>query len=171
MMLVTHIAAFAEGRILGSASGGIPWDLPRDRAHFRARTAGRWLLVGRKTYGEMEGWFGDRTPIVLTRDTGFLPFLPGHRVATSVSEALDIARANGVGELIVCGGAGVFAATLPFAHRLLLTRIDLRLELPDPVRFPDFSASGEWALRHVEVWAPDEGLPAARFEVYERIGK
>src|SRR5690606_10330579 len=152
----------------GSDSGGIPWDLPRDRAHFRERTAGRWLLVGRRTYLEMEGWFGERVPIVLTRQPGFRPHHPGHRVAASPAAALALARAGGAGELLVCGGAQVYAATLPLADRLVLTRIGLRPEVPDPVRFPDFEGSGEWRLRYAETWPAADGGPSARREVYER---
>lgn len=170
-MLLTLVAALAEDRVIGSASGGIPWDLPRDRTHFRARTAGRWLLVGRRTYEEMEGWFGERTPVVLTTQPNFRPRKPAHRTAPTPAAAIDLARANGVAELLVCGGAQVYAATLPFADRLVLTRIDLHVTIPDPVRFPDFESSGEWRLRHAESWPAEGAAPAARCEVHERTGK
>ncbi len=166
--MLTLIAALAEDRVIGSASGGIPWDLPRDRAHFRARTEGRWLLVGRRTYAEMEGWFGDRTPIILTKQPDFRPRHPAHRVVASPAAALDLARANGVGELIVCGGAEVYAATLPLAGCLVLTRIGLHVDIPDPVRFPDFESSGEWRLSHTETWPAADGGPAARCEIHAR---
>jgi dihydrofolate reductase len=170
-MLVTLIAALAGDRVIGEASGRIPWDHPRDRAHFRARTAGRWLLVGRRTYAEMEGWFGDRTPIILTRNEEFRPFSPAHRIANSVPAALDLARANGVPELIVCGGAAVYEATLPFADRLVLTRLAIALQVAEPVQFPDFASSGEWRLRQVEDWPGENGVSHARLEGYSRVEK
>jgi dihydrofolate reductase len=170
-MLVTLIAALAGDRVIGEASGRIPWDHPRDRAHFRARTEGRWLLVGRRTYAEMEGWFGDRTPIILTRSEGFRPFSPAHRIANSVPAALDLARSNGVTELIVCGGAAVYEATLPFADRLVLTRLAIALQVVEPVHFPDFATSGEWRLRQVEQWSAAGGASPARLEIHERKEK
>lgn len=170
-MLVTLIAALAGDRVIGETSGRIPWDHPRDRAHFRARTAGRWLLVGRRTYLEMEGWFGDRTPIVLTRDPAFRPFSPGHRIAASVPAALDLARANGVTELIVCGGADVYAASLPHADRLVLTRLALSLQVADPVHFPDFASTGDWRLQSVEHWPAAAGASPARLETLVRTEK
>lgn len=170
-MIVTLIAALAGDRVIGETSGRIPWDHPRDRAHFRSRTAGQWLLVGRSTYVEMEGWFGDRTPIVLTRDTAFRPFSPAHRLASSVPAALDLARANGVGELFVCGGATVYAATLPYADRLLLTRLALSLQVAEPVQFPDFASTGGWNLRAVEPWPAADGMSSARLETHVRTGK
>lgn len=168
-MQVSLVVAMDADRVIGSESGKIPWDVPRDREHFRARTAGRWVLAGRKTYLEMEGWFGDRIPVVLTRDRNFQPFESGHRVAHSVAEALDLASGNGVLELVVVGGSGVFAAILPWADRILLTRIDLRTDLADPVRFPEFESSGRWKLRHAENWPGKAGIPSARYEIYESL--
>lgn len=170
-MIVTLIAALAGDRVIGEASGRIPWDHPRDRAHFRARTAGHWLLVGRRTYAEMEGWFGDRTPVVLTRDTAFRPFSPAHRLASSVPAALDFARASGVTELFVCGGATVYAATLPHADRLLLTRLSLSLQVAEPVQFPDFASTGQWRLQSLEHWPAGESTSPARLETHVRTGK
>ncbi len=167
-MLVSLLAAMDRDRVIGSAAGKIPWDLPRDREHFRARTAGRWLLVGRATYSEMEGWFGDRVPLVLTRNTSLHPFEPSHRVVSSPGEACALALAAGVDELVVIGGGKVFEATLTLADQILLTRIDLSSRVTDPVRFPEFEDSGEWTLTHAEDWPGGVGVPDARYEVYQR---
>ena len=47
---VSLIAAIAENRVIGQ-SGGIPWDLPEDRRHFRELTWGHPVIMGRKTFG------------------------------------------------------------------------------------------------------------------------
>jgi len=167
-MLVTLIAALARDGTIGSASGGIPWDHPRDRRHFRAYTAGKWLLVGRRTYGEMDGWFGDRIPLVLTRDASFRPRSPGHRTVASVGGAIDLAQGNGAGELVVCGGGEVYAHCLPFADRLVLTRIEVDAACDGAVRFPDFASGSAWKRRYRETW-PGKARPGeAQLEVYER---
>ncbi len=168
-MTLSLIAALAEDRVIGSAAGGVPWDHPRDRAHFRARTASRWLLVGRSTYGEMEGWFGERVPIVLSRSRGLRLQHASHRLAGSVPAALSLARTNGVGELIVCGGAAVYEAAMPHADRLLLTRLGLRAEVAEPVRFPRFDTARGWRLVHAEGWPGEDGSAPARLEIYERM--
>ncbi len=153
---VTMIVAMTQDRVIGSRKGGIPWSLPRDKAHFRARTDGRWLLVGRTTYLEMTGWFGERTPIVLTRTPSFQPEVKSHRVAGSVTEAIKLAEKNGVSELVVCGGSEVYAAALPFADRLIVTKISFDGEVIDAVRFPDYESSGKWRLTGRERWNCDE---------------
>lgn len=116
---LTLIAAIsADGFI--SKGQGVPWDLPADRAHFRGCTQNKWLLLGRRTYEEMLGWFEDgHHALVLTRNPKF-EVLHGGAVS-SVPEALRLAQ--GQRELVCCGGAEVYAAALPHAHRLVITQV------------------------------------------------
>lgn len=123
----------ADGFI--SAGEGVPWSLPRDKEHFRAYSHGKWLLLGRKTYEEMLGWFSDHHPLVLSHNPHFLPFV-GERV-TDVPEALRRAEAAAQPEVVVCGGAGAYQASLPLADRLVITHVDHLLG--GGVPFPHFS--------------------------------
>ena len=170
-MQVSLIAAMDRERLMGSTAGHLPWRLPRDVAHFRAATAGKWLLLGRRTYEEMDGWFTDQTPLILSRDPDYRPMRPFHRVFPEVRAALAFARESGVVEVVVGGGGGVFAASLPMATRLILTRIDARYEVADGVFFPDFEGTGEWRLVHAEDWPADAENPVAmRLEYREKRG-
>lgn len=163
--LVSLIAAIsADGFI--SRGEGVPWSLPRDKRHFRAYTAGKWLLLGRKTFEEMIGWFReDQMPLVRSRDAGYQPVV-GRRVA-SVTEAIDLAEAAGKAELVVVGGSSVFDAAMAHAHRLVITHVDEILG--GGVAFPKFSAE-EWEPISREAHGVDEEH-AQSFEivVYERV--
>lgn len=152
-MIVSMIAAMTPDRAIGGSDGGIPWNLPRDRTHFRRYTAGKWMLVGRRTYEEMAGWFGDRTALVLTKRKEFQPEA-GHRVVGSIAEGIEFARANGCGELVVSGGASVYEAALPFADRLILTTIETKIA--GGAFFPECRDPAEWRLVHRETWPRDE---------------
>ncbi|MBK8041081.1 MAG: dihydrofolate reductase [Verrucomicrobiaceae bacterium] len=117
---LTLIAAVSEDGFI-SRGQGVPWDLPRDRVHFRSATAGKWLLLGRRTYDEMIGWFRDHTPLVLTRDPTFVP--PIGKAVLSVAQALDLAAEAGVEEIFVCGGSAAYELAFPHADRLLVTQV------------------------------------------------
>ena len=119
--MVTLVVAVDEDDAMGRASGGLPWRLPDEVAHFRAVCAGQWILVGRRTYGEMDGWFADRTPLVLTHRVGSVK--PPGRPVASVDDAIAEARAGGAPQLVVIGGARVFEQALPMADRLWFTRV------------------------------------------------
>lgn len=161
--MVSLIAAVSRDGFI-SRGTGVPWDLPADRRHFRAHTAGKWLLVGRITCEEMRGWFGDHTPLVLTHDEDFV--MPRGHAVKSADDAVHLARDAGQAELMVIGGGQVFAATMPLAHRLLITWVDD--ELGAGVRFPDINLS-EWELIADESPADRrDDEPRYRFTTYRR---
>ena len=141
---VTLIAAVSDDGFI-STGRGIPWDLPADRAHFRARTQGKWLLLGRRTYEEMTGWVHNHKPLVLSADANFKPAI-GSRVAT-VAEALARVAAAGADELLVIGGGQVFAAAMAAATRLDLTRVHTRLGSGVPFPAVDTSVWHEVTAR------------------------
>ncbi len=126
-------AVSADGFI--STGTGVPWDLPADREHFRRLTAGKWLLLGRRTFEEMLGWFRDHHPLVLTRRP--LPEPWRHAGVTSAAEAVDRTTAAGVPELWVCGGAAAYAEAMPLATELVLTRVANKLGKGAPFPFID----------------------------------
>jgi dihydrofolate reductase len=145
---LTLVAAFDQTRLLANENG-IPWHLPRDVAHFRATTRDQWLLLGRRTFEEMRGWFQPgHTPILLTSQS---PWQGGQKhdpakIVSSVSEAIEWAQRHGASQLICCGGAKTYAAALPLADQLILTQI--HHQFPPgrhPVFFPAWN-SGEWQI-------------------------
>lgn len=142
-----------EARLLADERG-IPWRLPRDVAHFRDYTHGKWLLLGRRTFEEMRGWFRDgHTPLVLTNQCGYEPKVG--RAVASVPQAIALAEAAGVDELVVCGGAQVYAAALPFADEMVLTAIAHRFVVKSGAKyFPDTNAN-EWRETNVTNHAAD----------------
>lgn len=163
--LVTLVAVVSSDGFI-SRKTGVPWNLPVDKAHYRSYTRGKWLLVGRRTYEEKLGWFEDRHPLVLNADAAYRPAV-GQRVG-SMAEALELAKAAGIPELVVVGGAGVFAAAMPVANRLVITHVDDALGSGVP--FPKIDPQ-QWQpgvrIKH----AQDE-QHAHAFEIvfYERIG-
>jgi dihydrofolate reductase len=109
-----------------------------------------------------------RTNVVVSRDPAFAA--PGLIVAPSFDTALDVARGDALrraSDIMVIGGAEIFAQAVPLAQRLELTRVHLRAE--GDVTLPDFSAA-EWyevARRDVAPGPHDD----AAFTIlsYERV--
>jgi len=146
---VVLIAAMDRHRVIGGPDGGIPWHLPDDVAHFRAAAKGRHLMLGRRTFEEMQGWFTDQIPLVLTRQEEYR--VPGGVRVSDVTEAIARVVSAGQNLLLVAGGATVFAATIAMADRLLLTLVDTdvseglsSVQSDSLPRFPDPAAFGDW---------------------------
>ena len=161
--VLTLIAAVsADGFI--STGKGVPWNLPRDKEHFRRSTRGQWLLLGRRTYEEMRGWFQGHHPLVLTSDETFTP--PLGAAVSSVEEALSVAGKGGAQELFVCGGGGAYAAAMPLADRLMLTQVDTILGggIPFPAVPPE-----RWQAVSQQAFPADaENMYGMIFANYER---
>ena len=154
MLRLAIIAAMDAHGLLANEQG-IPWHLPTDIAHFRARAQDRWLLLGRRTYEEMQGWFKPgHIPLVLTRSAASLSG-PG-QIVTDVSQALALAASAGAEELLCCGGAQVFTAALSVADEMELTEIDHAFP-PGfrPVYFPSWDRT-QWRMIHQRYYPKDE---------------
>lgn len=124
------IVAVAKNGIIGRG-GRLPWRLPSDMKRFVARTMGKPVLMGRRTWASLQRQpLPGRQNLVLTRDVDFTP--EGAWVYTDLAAMLAAARAmaaaSGVDEVCVIGGAQLFAATLPLADRIVLTEVNLAPE-------------------------------------------
>jgi dihydrofolate reductase len=149
-MHTTLIAARDEDGAIGRHSGGLPWHLPDETAHFRAYCQNKWLIVGRHTFNEMLGWFQPgHHIIVLTSSHCRLPAQPHHEIhiesAPSMEAAQTRAIQSGPAELVVIGGARTYAAALPTATRLVLTTVHLHSQAT--VMFPPVSWH-QWRRTH-----------------------
>jgi dihydrofolate reductase len=135
LQLVIVVAVAANGVI--GRNGQLPWHLPADLKHFKALTVGKPVLMGRKTYESIGKPLIDRPNIVLTRN------LCWEAARVIVVHTLDdaIKRAHPAGELMVIGGADIFALCLPLCTRIYLTRIHADVE--GDTRFVALPAS-EW---------------------------
>jgi dihydrofolate reductase len=141
LLEVTLIAIHSRDGFISQGSG-VPWQLPADKAHFRSNTRGKWLLLGRKTYQEMLGWFSpEQQPLVLSHSLTAV-IGPGQLVR-DLPHALQLAQQSQAKELVVCGGGQCYAAAMPYATQLLLTEVDDLLY--EGIPFPCWKAN-DWQL-------------------------
>jgi dihydrofolate reductase len=160
------IAALAENRVIG-LDNQMPWHLPADLKHFKATTLGKPIIMGRKTWDSLGRPLPGRLNIVVSRQPGLQ--LEGAEVFSELSAALaradQWAREQGVDELMLIGGAQLYAQALPLAERLYLTRIALN---PDgDAFFPEWPA-GEWRCVSRDPQPASGPTPAYCFESWLR---
>ncbi|MGD2081796.1 MAG: dihydrofolate reductase [Chromatiales bacterium] len=159
--VLSLVVAVAENGVIGRA-GRLPWHLPADLRHFKTLTMGKPLLMGRRTWESLPGVLPGRRHIVLTRTPGYRA--PGCAVVHSMVEAL--ASAGDVAELMVIGGAGLFAETLPLARRIYLTRVHAAPQ--GDTFFPPFDP-GQWReIERLHRPADEKNPYACTFTTLER---
>jgi dihydrofolate reductase len=148
-MIISIIAAMAEGNRGIGYKGKLPWRLPAELDHFRSLTMGHCLIMGRKTYESIGRPLPGRKTIVLTRAGLENVEHLGVAVADSVEEAVRIAEfEHRDTEAFIAGGGEIYKATLDLGivERMYLTTVHATVEAD--VFFPYFEAS-EWT----EQWA------------------
>ncbi len=161
MTRVSLIAAVASNGVIGRGNR-LPWKLPADLRHFRSLTLGKPVIMGRKTFESLGRPLAERRNIVVTRQPSRLA---GCVVAHSCGEALRLAAA--APEVMVIGGADLYAQFLPAAERMYLTLV--HQQFAGDARFPDY-ASTEWREVAREDRAADEQNPHDfSFVTLERI--
>jgi dihydrofolate reductase len=141
---IVHVAAVADNGVIGDGPD-IPWQIPGEQAWFKQYTMGHTLLMGRTTFRSIGRPLPGRETIVLTRQEGWSYF--GVHVAHDLAQALRLAERT-QGDLMVAGGAEVYAATMPFATEQVLTRV--HLTPPGNVLYPAYDES-DWTETDREV--------------------
>ena len=171
MSALPHIAlvvARARNGVIGR-DGGLPWRLRSDLQRFKAVTLGKPCIMGRKTWDSLPlKPLPGRLNLVLSKDESFEP--KGALACLTLDEAVEIAREtaeeDGVDEICVIGGAGLFAATLPRARRLYLTEVEAEPE--GDVLFPPFDETAWTEVSCEAVPAGEKDDHAFAFRVLER---
>ena len=137
----------------------IPWKIPGEQAEFKKLTLGHALVMGRTTYEAIGRPLPGRTTIVLTRDRSWTagPSAAEQEVlvAHSLLGALAKAATLPEGEVIVAGGAQVYAEAIGLATELVLSEVPLEPE--GDAFFPVIDPA---------LWAEAD---RERFEGYDRV--
>jgi dihydrofolate reductase len=160
------IAALGENRVIG-IDNSMPWHLPGDFKYFKATTLGKPIIMGRKTWDSLGRPLPGRLNIVVSRQAGLQ--LDGAEVYPSLESAVvraqEWANQQGIDEVMLIGGAQLYAQGMAQADRLYLTRVVLSPE--GDAWFPEFDLT-QWKLvSNIENPAVDD-KPAYNFEVWEK---
>lgn len=159
-MKLTAVVAAAENGAIG-IEGRLPWRLPADLAHFKRLTLGKPVVMGRRTWESIGRPLPGRLNVVV----GSMPTPEGCVSARSLDEALAIPEVAAAPEVVIIGGARLYAEALPRCDELRLTRVHGAFEGD---AFFSFDSAG-WELVEREPRPADEKNPhAMTFETWRR---
>lgn len=122
------IYARAANGVIG-IKGQLPWHLPEDLQFFKQTTLGCPVIMGRKTWDSLPERFRPlpgRLNIVLTQQPGWTA--AGAATASTLEQALELARSSNAETAWVIGGAQIYAHALPLADTVVVTEIEAEFE-------------------------------------------
>ena len=146
--IISLIAALGKNNVIG-VDNKLPWKLSADLKRFKAITSGKPVIMGRKTFESIGRPLPNRTNIIITRDKNYRA-----EGCIAVHDLDGALKAAGDGEIMVIGGAQIYAEFLPRAHRMYLTIIEK--EFDGDAYFPEYN-DHEWKIIHKEDHE-DDGL-------------
>jgi len=163
-MKLSLIWAMDRNRLIGR-NNALPWKLPADMIWFKKNTMGKPILMGRKTYESIGRPLPGRTNLILTRQSDL--HIDGCIVVHSLAEAQ--AAVPKTKEIMIMGGAEIYALLINQADRLYITEIDEAFE--GDAWFPEFDRNDWQEISCLSCFPDDKSLYAHRFMVLERNSK
>lgn len=165
---LTIVVATAENRAIG-LNGKMPWHIPEDLKYFKAVTSGHPIIMGRKTFQSIGRPLPGRTNIVITRDQDYQAegITVTHSLEQAIETAKTVAQSDGLSEIMVIGGAEIYALALPYTTRI--HRTEIHAETEGDAFFPELVAS-DW--QEISRKSGNSATPDGTtycFVVFERI--
>ena len=151
MTELSIIVAMDENRLIGS-NNRLPWHLPADLAFFKRMTMGKPVVMGRKTFESIGRPLPGRRNIVVTRNPEYAA--EGIEIVHDIDAAAALCDASD--EIMIIGGANLYAQTLPRVTRLYITRIHHAFD--GDTWFPKLDEKA-WRTENREDFDPDHSNP------------
>lgn len=153
---IAIIAAMSKNRVIGK-DGHLPWDLPKDREHFKNLTMGQVIIMGRRSYEEIGRPLPGRVNYVISST------MSGEEsiyIKTSLTEAIAHAKETyPQKKIFLCGGARIYEEGMALAEEIYLTIVEG--EFLGDVYFPEIAK--EFVLTE------KEKLEKLEFVTYQRM--
>jgi dihydrofolate reductase len=160
-MKIALIVAMDEAGLIGR-DNDLPWRLSADLKYFRKVTMGKPLIMGRHTHESIGRPLPGRRNIIVSKQLDYRA--EGCEVVHSVEEAL--AACENEEEVMIMGGASLYAQCLPLCDRLYLTRVHARLD--GDTWFPEWEQEAWRVLSREDHRADDQNEFDYSFIVLER---
>ncbi len=152
-MIKSIIVAKSDNNVIGKEND-LVWHMPADLKHFKNKTMGHYIIMGRKTLESMDKPLPGRTTIVVTRNKHYKA--EGCLIVHDVNDAFQIAEENKQEEVFILGGAEIYKITLHLADKIYLTEIKATFE--GDAFFPEINRQ-EWREVRRDEYEPDEKNP------------
>ena len=167
-MRLAIIVAQSDNRVIGR-DNKMPWYLPEDLKYFKRVTMGKPVIMGRKTYESIGRPLPGRCNLVVTRDENWR--VDGVNICSSLDAAIDQGEAqalvDGSEEVIIMGGAQIYAQMLPNVQRLYLTQV--HGEMDGDAFFPELDMSQWQEIGRQDMPAIEPNPYPYSFIVLERV--
>ena len=141
-MIISILVAMNEELLIG-VNNDLPWKLQDDLEHFKNYSLNKPIIMGRKTFESIGRPLPNRKNIVVSSS---MKEQDGIKVFNNLNDAITFSKKyneeNDIDEIILIGGAKVFAEGLKQTTKLVISWVDAS-SIKGDVYFPKFNKQ-EW---------------------------
>ena len=145
--MISLLVAYTKNKRVIGAQGKIPWKLSSERNRFKQICAGKYVIMGRKSYEEIGKPLPYCKLVVISRNERSLSLSKGPIICTSLDDAINYCKSQNQEEILIAGGGTIYEQALPYANKIYATEIDADFE--GDVFFPPLGS--EWSGTFEEV--------------------
>ena len=149
------IVAKSRNGVIG-VDGDLPWKLSSDLKFFKRTTMGKPVLMGRVTWESLPFPLPGRPNLVLTRDKTYKAPKAEifHDIYDMIGRGYELAGQANVEEIMLIGGAKLYASLMRFCDRMYITEVDAMIE--GDAHFPAIRAD-HWYLTDETAFSQQDG--------------
>ena len=141
-MIISILVAMNENLLIG-VNNDLPWKLQDDLEHFKNYSLNKPIIMGRKTFESIGRPLPNRKNIVVS---SAMKEQEGIKVFNNLNDAIVFCerynKENNIDEIILIGGAKIFAEGLKQTTKLVISLVDAN-SIKGDVYFPKFNKQ-EW---------------------------
>jgi dihydrofolate reductase len=141
-MIISILVAMNEDLLIG-VNNDLPWKLQDDLEHFKNYSLNKPIIMGRKTFESIGKPLPNRKNIIVSSR---MDEQDGIKVYNNLYDAIAFCKKyneeNEIDEIILIGGAKIFAEGLKQSTKLVISWVDAN-GIKGDVYFPDFNKQ-EW---------------------------
>ena len=159
------IAAVSKNWGIGRENG-LLFHLPQDMKFFRETTAGKVVVMGRKTLESFPNQkpLPNRTNIVLTKNPEYTK--EGVILCHDIKELFETLAAYNPEDVFLCGGAAIYRLLLAYCKKAYITKVDA--EAVADSFLPSLDTEPGWVLKKSSQPVDDHGHMIV-FHTYENM--
>lgn len=164
------IVAKSRNGVIG-VDGDLPWRLSSDLQFFKKTTLGKPVLMGRVTWESLPFPLPGRPNLILTRNLDYVA--PKAEVFTDIHDMVgrgyELAGEGDVNEVMLIGGAKLYAALMRYCDRMYITEVDAVIN--GDAHFPVIERK-DWNMTwQMDVAKSEKDDYPFAIQVYDRLEK
>ncbi|MBE6852701.1 MAG: dihydrofolate reductase [Ruminococcus sp.] len=159
-----NIIAAADLDMGIGCNGNLLYDIPEDKAFFKAMTLGNTIIMGRKTFESLPFKpLPDRRSIILTKNKSY--YHKDIELCHDMDSLFNLISDIPTEKIFVIGGEQIYRSLLGYCDTAFITKVYARKEADSFI--PDFDSMDEWHISEKSELKNHNGI-FYRFITYKR---